>query len=61
LNQELSGIFKAKIAGAFHWPYYAGAVAALLSIPLSLMTGRRVGQHRAGEGSGSRHQTEERI
>jgi hypothetical protein len=47
LAAELSAIFKGKTANAFRWPYYGGAVAALLSIPFSLMVGRRLGQDRA--------------
>ena len=46
LAAALGNIFKTKIAGAFHWPYYAGAFAALLSIPFSLSIGRRIGQDR---------------
>ena len=46
LAAALGNIFKTRIAAAFHWPYYAGAIAALLSIPFSLGIGRRIGQHR---------------
>jgi len=56
LSEKLGAIFKTNIGHAFRWPYWAAAFAALLSIPFSLMTGRRLGQHRgdqertAGEG-----------
>ncbi len=46
VGTALSGIFKDRIAGAFHWPYYAGAIVALLSIPFSVSIGRRIGEHR---------------
>jgi EmrB/QacA subfamily drug resistance transporter len=52
LKQKLSEIFKSSLAKSFRWPYYAGAIAALLSIPFSLMTGRRIGQHRGEDGIG---------
>ena len=50
LSAALGNIFKTKIAGAFRWPYYAGAFAALLSIPFSLSIGRRIGQDREERG-----------
>ncbi len=46
LGAALGKIFKDRIAGAFHWPYYAGAIFALLSIPFSISIGRHIGQHR---------------
>ena len=46
LKEKLGGIFKSNTAKAFTWPFYAGAFAAVLSIPFSLMVGRRIGQHR---------------
>jgi EmrB/QacA subfamily drug resistance transporter len=50
LGAALGKIFKDNIAGAFHWPYYAGAIMALLSIPFSVGIGRRIGQHREEHG-----------
>jgi len=46
LKEDLGGIFKSHTANAFKWPFYGGAFAALLSIPFSLMVGRRIGEHR---------------
>ena len=46
LATAIGGIFKTTVSGAFRWPFYAGAIAALLSIPFSLTIGRRIGQHR---------------
>lgn len=45
LGDRLSLIFKNQVAGAFRWPFLASAFCALLSIPFSLMTGRRLGDH----------------
>ncbi len=45
VGAELGTIFKTRIAGAFHWPFYAGAIMALLSIPFSVGIGRKIGQH----------------
>jgi EmrB/QacA subfamily drug resistance transporter len=50
LGSALGNIFKSRIAGAFHWPYYAGAIVALLSIPFSVSIGRKIGQHRGEQG-----------
>jgi hypothetical protein len=50
LGAALGNIFKSRIAGAFHWPYYAGAIVALLSIPFSVSIGRKIGQHRGEQG-----------
>lgn len=44
LQENLGGIFKSHTANAFKWPFYGGAFAAVLSIPFSLMVGRRIGQ-----------------
>lgn len=57
LGEKLGSIFKTKIAEAFHWPYYGAALAALLSMPFSLMTGRRLGQDRGKEAEGSQSAT----
>jgi Na+/melibiose symporter-like transporter len=53
LGAALGKIFRERIAGAFHWPYYAGAIVALLSIPFSVGIGRRIGQHREEHGGSS--------
>jgi EmrB/QacA subfamily drug resistance transporter len=50
IGAALSKIFKNRIAGAFHWPFYAAAIVALLSIPFSVSIGRRIGQHREEHG-----------
>ena len=50
LGAALGTIFKNRIAGAFHWPFYAGAIMALLSIPFSVGIGRKIGQHREEQG-----------
>jgi EmrB/QacA subfamily drug resistance transporter len=50
LGAALGKIFKTRIAGAFHWPFYAGAIMALLSIPFSVSIGRKIGQHREEHG-----------
>jgi EmrB/QacA subfamily drug resistance transporter len=50
IKKDLGAIFKAHVAKAFKWPFYGGALAALLSIPFSLMVGRRLGQHREEPG-----------
>ncbi len=52
LGAALGKIFKDRIAGAFHWPYYAGAIVALLSIPFSVGIGRRIGEHREEHAGG---------
>ncbi|MCL5735957.1 MAG: DHA2 family efflux MFS transporter permease subunit, partial [Actinobacteria bacterium] len=46
LQEKIGLIFKDGAAMAFKWPFYGGALVALLSIPFSLMVGRRIGQHR---------------
>jgi hypothetical protein len=51
LVAALGNIFKTRLSGAFHWPYYVGALAALLSIPFSLAIGRRIGQDRGQHGA----------
>ena len=50
LGTALGKIFRDRIADAFHWPYYAGAIVALLSIPFSVGIGRTIGQHREEHG-----------
>ena len=50
LGVVLGKIFRTNIAGAFRWPYYAGAIMALLSIPFSVSIGRKIGQHREEHG-----------
>lgn len=46
LATRLQVIFSGNVAHAFRWPYWAAALAALFSIPFSLLTGRRLGEHR---------------
>ena len=45
LGQAIGSIYKIQVAGAFRWPYYAAAIAALLAIVPALLTGRRLGEH----------------
>ena len=44
LKANVSAIFKDNVAKSFTWPFYAAAIAALLAVIPSLMTGRRLGQ-----------------
>ena len=43
LRTTIGAIFRDDIAGAFTWPFYAAALAALLAVPPALFTGRRLG------------------
>lgn len=54
LGTHLSALFRDHVADAFHWPFRASAICAFLSIPFSLLTGRRLGEHR-GQESGAKH------
>ena len=45
LAAAIDRIYKSSIVKAFDWPFYAGALAALLSIIPALLTGRRLGEH----------------
>ena len=45
IGTAVGAIYKDHVAHAFHWPYYAAAIAALLAVPFTLMTGRRLGVH----------------
>ncbi len=45
LAAEIGSIYKSTIVKAFDWPFYAGALAALLTIFPALLTGRRLGEH----------------
>jgi EmrB/QacA subfamily drug resistance transporter len=55
MGKAIGGIYKDHVAQAFHWPYYAAAIAALLAVPFTLMTGRRLGEH-AGDQELTRRQ-----
>ena len=49
LNAGVAAIYKHDIARSFSWPFYAGALAALLAIIPALLTGRRLGEHEGHE------------
>jgi len=43
VNAGAAAIYKHDIAESFSWPFYAAALAALLAVPATLFTGRRLG------------------
>jgi hypothetical protein len=45
LAADIGRIYKSTIVKAFDWPFYAGALAALLTVIPALLTGRRLGEH----------------
>jgi hypothetical protein len=45
LKEEIGDIYRDNVAGAFTWPFYAAAVAALLAVVPAALTGRRLGEH----------------
>ncbi len=45
LAAGIGHIYRSTIVKAFDWPFYAGALAALLTIIPALLTGRRLGEH----------------
>jgi EmrB/QacA subfamily drug resistance transporter len=49
MNSAVASIYKDDLARSFKWPFYSGAVAALLAIIPGLMTGRRLGEHEGHE------------
>jgi EmrB/QacA subfamily drug resistance transporter len=44
LSTRITAIYKANIADAFSWPFYAAALAAFIAVVPALLTGRRLGQ-----------------
>ncbi len=46
---SVAEIYRNDLAGSFTWPYYAAALAALLTIIPALLTGRRLGEHEGHE------------
>ena len=49
LRAGITQIFKDNVAKSFTWPFYAAALASLLAVIPSLMTGRRLGEHTGHE------------
>ena len=45
LGAQIAGFFRAQIAQAFAWPFYAAALAAFLGVIPAFFTGRRLGEH----------------
>ncbi len=45
LTEAIGTIYRDNVAGAFTWPFYAAAVAALLAVVPAALTGRRLGEH----------------
>ncbi len=45
LKEAIGAIYRDNIAGAFTWPFYVAAVAALLAVAPAALTGRRLGEH----------------
>jgi EmrB/QacA subfamily drug resistance transporter len=45
VNESVAAIYRHDLAKSFTWPYYAAALAALLTIIPALLTGRRLGEH----------------
>lgn len=41
---QIGAYYKDALGGAFMWPFYAAAIAALLALPFALLSGRRLGQ-----------------
>ena len=49
LKSTIGAIYRDHIAGAFTWPFYAAALAALLAVVPAAMVGRRLGEHTGDE------------